>query len=57
MLSLCSLVRPMSVLLCDCYEQTSVDEVMLVTLGASRAVHTRTIELIAQHYGMVPAAV
>src|SRR5699024_5098337 len=32
------------------YEQTQVDEIMLVTMGASRAVHRRTIELIAQHY-------
>lgn len=32
------------------YEQTQVDEIMLVTVGASRAVQVRTIELLAQHY-------
>src|SRR5699024_8863946 len=32
------------------YEQTQVDEIMLVTMGSSRAVHVRTLELIAQHY-------
>src|SRR5699024_9256630 len=39
------------------YEQTQADEIMLVTMGSSRAVHVRTIELIAQHYGMRPAHV
>lgn len=32
------------------YEQTQADEIMLVTMGSSRAVHVRTSELIAQHY-------
>lgn len=32
------------------YEQTQVDEIMLVTMGSSRATHVRTIELLAQHY-------
>lgn len=39
------------------YEQTQADEIMLVTMGSSRAVHVRTIELIAQHYGMLPTGV
>lgn len=34
------------------HEQTHVDEVMLVTMGASRDVHARTVELVADHYGM-----
>lgn len=39
------------------YEQTQVDEIMLVPAGASRAVQVRTIELLAQHYQLgVPVA-
>lgn len=34
------------------YGQAEADEIMLVTMGASRAAHVRTIELIAQHYGL-----
>lgn len=38
------------------HDQTAADEVMLVTMGASRDVHARTIELVANHYGMPAAA-
>lgn len=31
---------------------TDVDEVMLVTMGHSRRTHARTVELIADHYGL-----
>lgn len=34
------------------YEQTQADEIMLVTMGSLGAVHVRTIELIAQYYGL-----
>lgn len=34
------------------HEVSGVDEVMLVTLGHSRTVQTRTLELIADHYGL-----
>lgn len=34
------------------HEQTGVDEVMLVTMGYARAAHTRTLELMADHYGL-----
>src|SRR5699024_259265 len=30
------------------HERTAADEIMLVTMGASRAVHARTVELIAE---------
>ena len=36
----------------DLQEQTGVNEVMLVVQGHSREVQTRTIELMADHYGM-----
>jgi len=29
-----------------------VDEVMLVVMGHSRAVQSRTVELLADHYGL-----
>ena len=34
------------------HQHTQVDEVMLVTGGHSREVHTRTLELIADHYSL-----
>ena len=34
------------------HERTDADEIMLVTMGASRAVHARTVELIADHYDL-----
>lgn len=34
------------------HELTDVDEIMLVTMGHSRAVQSRTVELIADHYGL-----
>lgn len=37
------------------HERTSVDEIMLVTMGGSRQTHASTIDLIADHYEMVSA--
>lgn len=37
------------------HARTAVDEIMLVTMGPSRAGHRRTVELLARHYGLVPA--
>lgn len=34
------------------HDMTGVDEIMLVTMGHSRQVQTRTLELIADHYGL-----
>lgn len=34
------------------HELTGADEIMLVTMGHSRAVQSRTVELIADHYGL-----
>ncbi|MDI9915376.1 MsnO8 family LLM class oxidoreductase [Rhodococcus sp. IEGM 1379] len=36
----------------ELHEQTGVDEVMLVVQGYSRRAQARTVELIADHYGM-----
>jgi len=36
----------------DLQEQTGVDEVMMVVQGYSRRAQSRTVELIADHYGM-----
>ena len=38
------------------HERVRMDEVMLVTMGSSRDVHARTIELVADHYSMAPTA-
>ena len=38
------------------HERTAADEIMLVTMGASRAVHARTVELIADHYDLDASA-
>ncbi|AUI51827.1 LLM class flavin-dependent oxidoreductase [Arthrobacter crystallopoietes] len=36
----------------ELHEQTRADELMLVTGGHSRAIHARTVELVAEHYGL-----
>lgn len=37
------------------HELTDVDEIMLVVMGHSRAIQARTVELIADHYGLPQA--
>jgi luciferase family oxidoreductase group 1 len=34
------------------HAQAGIDEIMLVTVGNSRRAHTRTVELMADHYGL-----
>lgn len=34
------------------HDLTDTDEIMLVTMGRSREVQARTLELIADHYGL-----
>ncbi|GAA1094816.1 LLM class flavin-dependent oxidoreductase [Tsukamurella spumae] len=37
------------------HARTGVDEIMLVTMGPSRAGHRRTVELVARHYALQPS--
>jgi len=38
------------------HERIAADEIMPVTMGASRDVHARTVELIADHYDLDASA-
>lgn len=46
------LAQPGELVLAVLHDLTGADEIMLVTMGHSREVQARTLELIADHYGL-----